>query len=204
MPEPLSRPRIERDQAVREEVFAEPIASIEVVGRRSGRHVHDAALVINREGAPVVGTADVLVRLLRPRVVAELSRPRDCMELPDLPAGDDVVGADISGWGDERLARGGPKDQQVLPDLARAVVVPAHLLAAREIGAQIDGPIDAEGRDGATGARIDRLEEVVDREQQPPVFAVVALPVVDAAAGHPVQPFVDPDFLARGGVERDE
>src|SRR5688572_23813928 len=102
VPEPFSGPRIERDQAVREEVFAEPIAPIEVVGRRSGRHVHDATLVINREGAPVVGTADVLVRLLRPRLVAELSRPRDGMELPHLPAGDDVVGADISWWGDER------------------------------------------------------------------------------------------------------
>ena len=131
VPEPLSRARIERDQAVREEVLAEPIATIEVVGRRSGRHVHDPALVVDREGAPVVGAADVLVRLLRPRVVAELSRPRNCMELPDLPAGDHVVGADVSRWGDEGFAGGGPKDQQVLPDFARAVVVPAHLVAPR-------------------------------------------------------------------------
>src|SRR5215204_4164675 len=101
MPEPLPRPRIERDQAVREEVCAEPIASIEVVGSRSGWHVDDAALVVDREGAPIVGTADVFVRLFRPRVVAELARPRDGMELPDLPAGDDIVGADISRGGDE-------------------------------------------------------------------------------------------------------
>ena len=65
-------------------------------------------------------------------------------------------------------------------------------------------PFVAERQDRLAGARVDRLQEAVDREEQPLVFAVLALPVVDAAARHAVQPFVDPDLLARRGVERDQ
>ena len=53
-------------------------------------------------------------------------------------------------------------------------------------------------------ARVDRLQEAVDREEQPAVLAVRALPVVDAPAGDAGQALVDPDFLAGRGVERDE
>ena len=51
--------------------------------RTRGRHVDDAALVVDRDLAPVVRAADGLPRVVRPRVVAELARPRDGVERPD-------------------------------------------------------------------------------------------------------------------------
>ncbi len=48
------------------------------------------------------------------------------------------------------------------------------------------------------------LQIAVDAENQPPILAVLALPVVDPARLHAGQAFVDPDLLARRRVERDE
>ena len=203
VPQPFAGARIDRDQAVREQVLTETVGTVEVVGRRAGGHVDDAALVIYRNRAPVVGAADVLVGLLRPGFVTELSGRRNSVELPHSLAGDDVVRADVSGRGDEGFPGRGPEDQQIPPDFARTVVVPAHLVAAKELGAQIDDPVDAEGGNGEPGAGIDGLQETVDREQQPAFLAVLALPVIDATARHAVESFVDPDLLPGRRVEGD-
>ena len=97
MPEPLAGARVERDQAIAEEIRARPVCAVEIVGRRTGRHVDDPALLVDGELAPAVRAADVLVRVLRPCVVAVLARSRDGMELPDEVAGQHVVRANVAG-----------------------------------------------------------------------------------------------------------
>src|SRR5207249_409980 len=61
-----------------------------------------------------------------------------------------------------------------------------------------------EGANRLAAFRVDRLHVAVDREDQPPVLAVGAAPVVEAAARDAVQSLVDPDLLARRWIERDE
>ena len=97
MPQPLARARVEREQAIGEEVRAVPIGAVEVVRRRAGRDVDDAPVLVDRHLTPVVRAADVLVGVFRPRLVAELSGLRNGVKLPDELARDDVVGADIAG-----------------------------------------------------------------------------------------------------------
>ena len=205
VPQPLAGLGVEREQAVGEEVLPDPIGAIEVVVRRAGRHIDDAALLVDRHRSPVVGAADVLVRLFRPGVVAELAGLRNRVELPHLLPGDDVVGADVAGRRDERFAGRRPQDDEVLPDLAGAVGLDAsRLLRSRETDAQIDRAVLAERQDRLAGRGVDRLQEAVDREQQPLVLAVGALPVVDAARHDAAEPLVDPQLLAGRRIERDE
>ena len=68
VPEPLAGPRVERDQAVAEQIGALAVAAVEVVLRAAGRDVDDAALRVDRLLAPVVGAADGLPRVRRGQV----------------------------------------------------------------------------------------------------------------------------------------
>ena len=43
MPQPFARAGVEREQAVAKEVGADAVGAVEVVGRRTGRRVNDAA-----------------------------------------------------------------------------------------------------------------------------------------------------------------
>src|SRR6185369_9210311 len=52
MPEALAGPRIERNETVREEIVANPIAAIEVEARRAERNERDAVLLVDCELAP--------------------------------------------------------------------------------------------------------------------------------------------------------
>ena len=97
VPEPLAGARVEREQAVAEQVRAGAVGAVVVVGRRAGREVGDAALRVDRDLAPGVGAADVLPGVLRPRLVAELAGMRHGVELPHQLAGDHVVGAQVAG-----------------------------------------------------------------------------------------------------------
>src|ERR1035437_3451373 len=82
MPQAFSRAGIQRQQAVAEQVIALPVAAVEVVGRRSGRDVNNAALLIKAHVAPIIGGSDVLPGILRPSLVTELARVRNSVELP--------------------------------------------------------------------------------------------------------------------------
>jgi hypothetical protein len=96
--------------------------------------------------------------------------------------------------------------RKVLPHLAGTPRLNAAVRAfgTPEAFAHVHGPVGAEAANRLAALRVDRLEIPIDRKQQPLVAAVLAPPVVDAAAGHAGQPVVDPDFLAGGGVERDQ
>ena len=104
----------------REQVGAVPVAAVEVVLRAGGRHVDDAALLVDRLLAPVVCAADGLPRIRRPGVVAELARPRHRMKRPDQRPGPHVERADVAGRRPVLLIRRRSQDQQVLEHAARA------------------------------------------------------------------------------------
>ena len=121
VPQPLAGARVERDDRRAEQVGADPVGAVEVVGGRAERDVGDAARGVDRHLAPVVGAADVLPRVLRPGVVAELAGTRHGMERPHELAGQDVVGADVAGRRHVAFAGGAAEDEQVLEDLAGRV-----------------------------------------------------------------------------------
>ena len=97
MPQPLAGPRIEREQAVAEEVVALAIAAVEIVRWRAGRQKHDAVLLVEREIAPRVRAARVPEGGLRPRFVSVFTGTRNRVERPHELSGEHVVRADISG-----------------------------------------------------------------------------------------------------------
>ena len=203
VPHSLAGARVEREQTVGEQVHAVAIRTVEIVGGRSGRYVDDAPLLVDRHLAPVVRAADVLVGLLRPRVVAEFAGLRHGVELPHALAGDDVIGADVAWRRHPGFAGGRTHDHQVLPDLSRRPRLHAAVGAfgASQPFTQIDDPVVAEAQDGLAGAGINRLHVSIDREQQSTIFSVGALPVVDAAGDDPGQSLVNPHLLPGRGIE---
>ncbi len=82
MPDALAGPRIERHDARREQVVAEPMAAVPVVCRRLGRQIDDAALVIGRQHRPDAAVAAVSVGTVFPGIGAEFAVLRHDMERP--------------------------------------------------------------------------------------------------------------------------
>ena len=76
MPEPLARPRIERDQAVGEQVVSRPVTAVEVeaCGAKGMNAIPFCASTVN--SLQFANAACFLVRPFRPRVVAELTGMR--------------------------------------------------------------------------------------------------------------------------------
>src|SRR6476620_5939210 len=97
MPEAFARPRIEREQTVGEEIGAVSVGAVEIERARAGRKIRDAALGIDGDFTPGVGSPDVAPRVLWPGVVAKLAGMRNSVKLPHEFSRDDVVGAQISG-----------------------------------------------------------------------------------------------------------
>ena len=118
VPQALAGARVERDQAIGEQVGADAVGAVVVVGGRAGREVGDAALLVDRQLAPGVRAADVFPRVFRPRLVAELAWMRHGVELPDQLAGEHVVGAKIAGRRHVAFAGRRSEQNQVLEHLA--------------------------------------------------------------------------------------
>src|SRR5258708_9187317 len=96
MQEAFARPRVERDQAVAEEIGPFPEASVKVVLRARGRDVDDAARGVDRLLSPVVRATHGLPGILGPRVVAEFAGPGDGVKGPDLFSRADVERPDVA------------------------------------------------------------------------------------------------------------
>src|SRR3954471_8303264 len=96
VPQPLSCTRVQSEQAVPEQVRALPVRSIQVEGWRPGRRVKDRALFVERHLTPYVRPAGIPVRVLRPRLIAELARPGNRVKRPHHASGLDVIRPDIA------------------------------------------------------------------------------------------------------------
>src|SRR5690606_3645142 len=70
--------------------------------------------------------------------------------------------------------------------------------------AQVDAAVVAERRDRLARARVDRGQMALVDIEEPPVRAILALPVADAACADLAFVGVHPDLLARRRVERDD
>src|ERR1043166_5252069 len=97
MPEALAGACVECDEAIAKEAHAVAVGAVEIVGRRAEREICNAAFFVDRDFAPGVDAADVLVRFGRPRVVAKLAGQRDGVEDPRELASADVGRAEMAG-----------------------------------------------------------------------------------------------------------
>src|SRR5207244_7252910 len=82
MPNALAGPRLERDEGVGEQVVSRAVSPIVVVGRRARGYEHQAALDVERHPGPVIGSAGIRPRAVRPRLVPELAGAGNRMEGP--------------------------------------------------------------------------------------------------------------------------
>ena len=66
---------------------------------------------------------------------------------------------------------------------------------AIEANAEIRPPVIAEAVDGLAGARVDRREISRVDIEQPPIRAILALPIIHTASSHSARVRMDPQFL---------
>ena len=111
MPDALACLRLEHDERVGEQVVAHAVGPVIVVGRRAGRHEDEAALHVEGHPGPVVRGAGVRPRLLRPRLIPELSGPWNGVEGPAQRPGSDVISAHIARRRREALGRATADDE---------------------------------------------------------------------------------------------
>src|SRR4051812_47048055 len=147
MPEPLTGPGIQCQQAISEQICALTVGPVEVICRRSEGEVGDAPFLVYRHPAPGICAADILPRVLRPRFIPELTGMRDGVEAPDQLAGLHIVSADVSGGRSIHFAGRGTQDDHVLEYPARrpALNVPNGFGVPAQILAKVYSPVVTEG-----------------------------------------------------------
>src|SRR4030095_12394151 len=94
VPLALAGLQVDADEAFGEEVVAGAMAAVVIGGRRFDRKITETELFIDRDLRPHADVAVARPRFLEPRVVAEITRARNRVELPDHLAGADVERAD--------------------------------------------------------------------------------------------------------------
>ena len=97
VPPALPRRHIERENASAKEVVARPVARIGLHGGGVRDNVHKPQLGIGRGRSPRRHVAGELPGIVLPRVVAELTGPRDHMELPEKLACPRIESHDVTG-----------------------------------------------------------------------------------------------------------
>src|SRR4051812_44895349 len=97
VPEPFAGPQVERQQTIAEQVGALAVRPVQIEGRRTERKITDAALLVDGDLAPRVGSAGRLPGVGRPRLVSELAGTRNRVEGPLRLTGDHIEGAQVTG-----------------------------------------------------------------------------------------------------------
>src|SRR5207244_9216121 len=82
VPLPLARLEIDADETLGEEIVAGTMTAVEVRRGRFDRQVHEAEIFVDGDLRPDADVAVDRPRLVVPRVVAELARPRNGVERP--------------------------------------------------------------------------------------------------------------------------
>ena len=200
---------LEAEQALGEQVVARPVPAVPVVGRRGGRQVGVAQLLVGRPDGPRVARAGVLPRAVLPRLVAELARTRNGVERPPELAGDGVEAADEAGRllppvelidgedaHDERVAADERSGRPVVP------------LEVRDALRQVDHAACAELAQRIARLRVERHELLAADDEDPLVVALRVVPVAHAARRAAARPpgavlerRVDPGGLPGGGID---
>ncbi len=201
MPQPFSGARVQRQQAISEQPRASAIRPVIIVGWRTQREIHDAAFLVDRNFAPRVHAADVLVRVLGPRVIPEFAGQRNGVEQPRQLARPHIVRAQMAGCRSVSFAYRGSQDDQIFENASRR----SALSRAWNRLLQIDAAVVAERVDGDPRARVDFLKLIVRAENDAAVAAILTLPIIQSTIRRLAGlDRMRPDFLARGCVERDD
>ena len=122
-------------------------------------------------------------------------------------SGDDVEGADVPRSSQVTFPDGRTEDDEIFPDHTRRGRLRPRdrsRIARMEPHLEIDEPLVAEAEDRLSGSGVDRLQEIVDGDEETAVAAIRALPVVETAPGESGQIRMDPDLLSGRRVQRDE
>src|SRR5712672_1654545 len=98
MPNSLSCLRVQRNQAICEEIVAQPIGAVEIKCSGARRNVNNSTLRIKGHPSPIVGGAAGLPRILRPSGIPEFSGTRDRVKRPAKSAVSNVEGTNVAGW----------------------------------------------------------------------------------------------------------
>ena len=213
MPDPLAGGGVEAHDALREEVVAEAVAAVVVVGRGAQRQVDVAQLGVGGQHAPGVGRARVGPRAVLPRLVAELAGLGDGVKLPQLLPGAHVEAAHVAGR--VELVAGAVEDDRADDDDVADDDGNRHQLVvappdgpAQPLGG-VDGPVGAEVGDGPPRPRVEGPQVGVAGRQEDarvaPVRPVGHPPRVVAGVGGslalPAAGVEHPQGLARRGVD---
>ena len=166
VPAALARLAVDGDQALGEQVVAAAVAAVPVVGRRAGRQVGEAELLVGTHQAPDVRAAGDAPGLVLPGVGSDLPLLRHGVEGPELLAGPHVEAADVAGRsivGTERtVGDGRSDDRHVAADGRRRTDgVLAALDRPVQTGSEVDAAVVAEGAHGRSLVRVDGTEDRV-------------------------------------------
>ena len=190
MPLPLAAARVQADQRFGEQVGAEPPAAPVVAARRAGRHVQQAALLVERHQAPDVGVSRIAPGLILPGVRAEgIVRLRNRVEDPLALSATGVERLHDAGRVVEALDAVGDAaadDDEILEHDRRGRLVEGvtHDLPAEPVGQRNPAAV-AEVGDELSGVCIEGVQPVAAVQEQPDVVAVA--PVRDAAMLEPAR-----------------
>ena len=199
VPQPLAGLGIQRQQTVGEQIAAHPVRAIKVVHRRAGGRKDNAALLVNHHAGPVVGGAGGLPGIHRPAVMTKFTGARNGVEDPAQLAGVHVPGADTAGLRRRGLAGAEAGDDHVVIDHAGRGQRDIELLVI----AQVYAPLPAEAGDRLSRGRVQRVEVVHHRGEQPRALriAVPGQPALRPARRHAGVEF--PFQPPAGAVQRD-
>ena len=95
MPDSLPRLRLQRDQAVGEQIIADPVSAVKIRHGRAGWNVNNSPTGIDGHAGPIVGSAGGLPCVPRPGVIPKLPGVRDGMKRPAQFSGSHIKGANI-------------------------------------------------------------------------------------------------------------
>ena len=205
------------------QVVAGPMAAVVIGAGRLNRQIHEPGVFVHSDLRPHADVAVRRPRLLFPRVVAELARPRNRVELPQLLAGPSVERARkafriVVSRHRRAFAHRRSDDDHVLDDERRRVdanlarlEIDLLALAFHDAEFQIDDAVLAERRHRRAGLRVQFDEPIAGRHIHNALVALAVSPVRNAAAGELARRYggalafahaVDPDDFARLAVER--
>src|SRR5262249_34696209 len=152
MPDALTGPRVEREDAIGKEIVAVARDAIEIERGRAGCRKYHAELRVDRDTGPRVGATGDLVCLRRPRFVSELAGFRNGMKDPAQLAGIHVERSNVTRRAGERFRNAAADNDHVFEDRARRTGADAQTFGRLiEAFSQIDPSLDAERSDGCPG-----------------------------------------------------
>src|SRR5262245_31908556 len=92
MPDALAGLRLYANERFGEEVVAQAVSAVPVVGRRAGGQIDVAKFLVHAHQRPYICVASVFPRFVLPGLIAELARLRHGVEYPERLACANVEG----------------------------------------------------------------------------------------------------------------